>query len=152
MKSNKKIMIYGLIIITIAVTASIVAAISNSSNGNNNQLGIIDVSTEKDEYEFGEGVNISTIFSNNGYDEITLTSLSYNLLIVGPSGNVFSMSVMTSLIGSQVVSANSEVEICSYSWDQTDTEHNQVPPGEYTITVELIDGDYKGETNIIISS
>ena len=50
--------------ITIAVTASIVTAILNSSNGNNNQSGIIDVSTEKDEYEFGEEVNISTIFSN----------------------------------------------------------------------------------------
>ena len=121
-------------------------------NNTGGEQGRIQVSTEKETYEPGEVINIGAIFINEGELNISLNSLSYNLTIVGPSGNVLTENSIKVFVAPLIVAVNSTVKICSYSWNQTDLDFNQVIDGYYMITVELVDDNYRDSTTITISN
>jgi hypothetical protein len=112
--------------------------------------GILQVSTDKQNYTVGEGIIINATFFNYGTEQITLYATSYQLEIVGPQGEVLYMGVFGSSLGPINVSAQSELSIAIYTWDQKDIKFTQVPEGLYTIIVTLTDDVYQGQTNIII--
>ena len=152
MKSKKRIAIYGLVTVTIILTAGIGLAMLKNTHINRSYYGEIIVSTDKDIYKIGENINISSVVFNNAEFDLKLKSASFSLYIVSPLGDVLSMACMKSHLEHIVVTSKSELQFCNYSWDQKNMENNQVTTGEYTIIVEFIDNGYSGETTIFIEN
>jgi hypothetical protein len=95
------------------------------SNGNNQQIGAINISTSKPTYKFGEIVNIT--IKNVGTDPLTFPNSILGLKIENAKTHekypLFSAQVITTLD-----SGGSK----SLKWNQKDSFGNQVEEGNYT--------------------
>jgi len=106
--------------------------------------------TDQSIYHPGDDIHINISLINNGAENISLQNTLYTLSIYGPSGIVFSINNGGVFIHAQVVKPGDSFWIDSYTWNQTNRNFTQVPPGEYTIYLGLRDASYQGQTNVTI--
>ena len=110
------------------------------------------VTTDNSVYYPGEDIHINISLFNNGTNNITLSDTLYTVSIYGPNGSVFSFNDGGLFCRAEVIRPGGSFWIGSSTWNQTDTNHQQVPPGEYIIDVTFIHTSYHGETTVIIGN
>jgi hypothetical protein len=162
MTSKKKIMIYGLVMTAVLVIGSVLGAgiavittpkaLQELNRPTFIKPFMVRVITERGVYIPGEDIHINISFMNDGLQNITLSDTLYTVTIYGPNGSVFSFNGGGIFCHAQEILPGDSCWIGSSTWNQTDTNHQQVPAGEYTIDVTFIHANYHGETTVVIGN
>ena len=111
----------------------------------------LEVRSDREAYPVGSSALIE-IFLTYGPNFIRGTlavpSVSYEVLISGPSGPVLGMRAHVHTEGPVSVSPNTTHKIGEMQWNLKDSRGTAVPPGIYMITVKLVDYPLSGEIRV----
>jgi len=110
----------------------------------------VELRTDKSSYPSGQEVKIAFSLVNDKPGNISVASLGYTLEISGSQGVVLIVTESHSSSEPVSVEASSQAFVGTFVWDQRDVKGNQVPQGDYTIRVHLLDASFQGATQIKI--
>ena len=162
MKSDKKILMYGLVMTAVVVIGSVLGAgiavmttprvLQDIHRPTVIKPFLVQVSTERSVYRPGEDIHINISFINDLIENITLSDSLYTVSISGPHVHVFSFDGGGIFVRAEVIQPGVSCWIGQSIWNQTDANHQQVPPGEYIIEVNFVHASYHGETSVLIEN
>jgi flagellar hook assembly protein FlgD len=113
-------------------------------------VAYVELRTDKSSYSAGQEVKIAFSLVNDKPGNISLASLGYTLEISGSQGVVLIVTESHSSSEPVSVEASSQAFVGTFVWDQRDMKGNQVPQGDYTVRVHLLDASFQGATQIKI--
>ncbi len=111
--------------------------------------GKVVVATDKESYGPGEEVKINIDFLNEGRNDLKLLSLDHNYeisqIVDSSERGIIGRGICIHLTGPVVIAPHDKRILSKSQWDQTNHQHEQVPPGTYKVKVEM---DYRGEPTL----
>ena len=113
-------------------------------------VAYVELRTDKSSYSAGQEVKIAFSLVNDKPGNISVASLGYTLEISGSQGVVLIVTESHSSSEPVSVEASSQAFVGTFVWNQRDMKGNQVPQGDYTIRVHLLDASFQGATEIKI--